>query len=151
MRFKRRYFCVQIIFQDESIKKEINKLKHNQFSETIHSSIEKFYGDFGMAVMIPSFSVIYFNSSTNIAILRTARDTQKKFHSLPTFIQKIGELKVCLKTIHVSGSIKKSKKFLIDYCNQKLLSLCNQNSSECLDIKSLINICQNNHNVFNVK
>ncbi len=109
MRFKRRYFCFEIVFPDELTalnRLHINKLKHSDLSETIHKSIEKFYGDYGMAVMMPSFSVIYFNSATNLAIVRTARDLQKKFHTLLTFVQKLAEFSVALKVIHISGSIK---------------------------------------------
>ena len=67
MRFKRRYFCVEIIFQDDLKSTnlyQMNKLKHTNLSLSIHDSIEKFYGDLGMAKMMPSFSVIYFNLNT---------------------------------------------------------------------------------------
>ena len=109
MRFKRRYFCIEVQFQSDLSaldKLHMNKLKHTNFSETIHKSIEQLYGDYGMAVMMPSFSVIYFNSVTNMAILRTARDLQKEFHVLLTFLQKLGDFDVSLRTVHVSGSIK---------------------------------------------
>lgn len=84
----------------------MNKLKHTDLSDTIHKSIEKFYGDYGMAVMMPSFSVIYYNSATNLCILRTARDLQKKFNSLLTFTNKLAEFNVYFKVVHVSGSIR---------------------------------------------
>jgi RNase P/RNase MRP subunit POP5 len=109
MRFKRRYFCVEVTFQKEASaldKIHMNKLKHTNLSETVHRSIEQLYGDYGMAVMMPSFSVIYFNSATNLAILRTARDLQKEFHALLAYVQKLADFDVSLRTVHVSGSIK---------------------------------------------
>lgn len=109
MRFKRRYFCLEIMFPDDLTAVDrihMNKLKHSDLADTVHKSIEKFYGDYGMAVMMPSFSVVYFNSATNLAIVRTARDLQKKFHALLTFVQKLAEFNVSLKVVHVSGSIK---------------------------------------------
>lgn len=138
MRFKRRYFCVELIFQEADLNSiqgrlQLNKLKHNQISETINKSIEKFFGDLGAAEMTPSFSVIYHNANTNLAILRTARNLEKKFHTLLTFIQKIDQFDVKLSVIHKSGSIKKCKQFLLEYCNKKLFELYkNQN-----DIKNI--------------
>ena len=109
MRFKRRYFCIEIIFQDELTalnRLYVNKLNHTHLSEKVHEMIEKCYGDYGMAVMMPSFSVMYFNSVSNLAIVRTARDLQKKFHTLLTLIQKLSDFNVTLRIIHISGSIK---------------------------------------------
>ena len=140
MRFKRRYFSVEIMPQNELTKTNIslmNKLKHTDVSDTIHKSIEKLYGDYGMAVMMPSFSVIYYNSSTNLCILRTARDLQKKFNSLLTFTNKLGELNVYFKVIHVSGSIKKSKEHLAVHCQKENLNLYDKISKEKIGIKDI--------------
>ncbi|CAF0718128.1 unnamed protein product [Brachionus calyciflorus] len=125
VRFKRRYFCCELIFRDSDLnsmqtRTQMNKLKHTDLSSAIHKSIEKFYGDLGAAEMIPSFSVIYYNLNTNLCILRTARNLEKKFHTLLTFIQKIEEYDVKFKIIHKSGSIRKCKEFMLEYCTQRL-------------------------------
>ena len=167
MRFKRRYFCVEIIFQDDfNVLNKIqwHKLKHTHLAEAIHQSIERLYGDFGMATMMPSFSVIYFNSITNIAMLRTSRDLQKKFANLLTFTQRIGQFNVTFRTVHISGSIKKCKKFLGRFCQQRLCDLNEKisnnkqmNSDEsdykmAIDVvEKLIEVCEVNDNMFNVK
>ena len=171
MRFKRRYFCIEIAFQDYDLntvakRLQINKLRHNNLSDTLHKSIEGFYGDYGMATMMPSFSVIYFNLNTNLAILRTARDLQTKFQNLLTFTRKIEEIDVAFRVIHVSGSIRKCKKFLLDYCNLRLLSIYQNVSSDsqAIQIKTseqekevvdvlerIVQACQESDNVFNFK
>ena len=175
MRFKRRYFCVEILFQDDSLsskgptsletslnKIKLHKLKHTNLTETIHGSIEKFYGDYGMATLMPSFSVIYFNSITNIAIMRTARDLKDKFHNLLMFTAKLAQFDVTFRVVHVSGSIKKCKKFLGAYCQRKLheLIVSNKNISEinndenkmAVDVyEKLIEVANSNDNLLNMK
>ncbi len=172
MRFKRRYFSVEIIFQQDNLnqinKFQINKLKHTQLSEAIHNSIAKLYGDYGMAVMMPSFNVIYFNTNTNLAILRTSRDLKDKFHTLLTFTKQIGQFDVSFRVIHISGSIRKCKKFLLNYCQLKLAELYKQmslNSNMKLDVnqqveldnkasaevyEKLLQNCETNDNLLNL-
>ena len=164
MRFKRRYFCVEILFNDEiksSDKILVHKLKHTNLSNVINKSIEKFFGDYGVAAMMPSFSVIYYNSTTNVAILRTARDLQKKFHTLLALIQRLDDWKVTLSVIHVSGSIKKCKKFLLTYCQARLNELnekVQKNNEMEMESKMIIdgletmaNVCQVNDSLFIMK
>ncbi|RNA39274.1 ribonuclease P MRP subunit POP5 [Brachionus plicatilis] len=161
MRFKRRYFCCELQYRDsDCVQNKLNKLKHSDISSTINKSIEKFYGDLGAAEMIPSFSVIYFNQNTNICILRTARNLEKKFHTMLTFIQKIENIDVQFKVVHKSGSIKKCKEFLIEYCSNRLLEFYQKTSSrhQKLDnddqiivnvLTNLIEACDKNDYSFN--
>ena len=128
MRFKRRYFIVELIFQmDQANNRQELKMKNIQ--DTIHQSIEKFYGDLGMAQMMPSFSIIYFNSKTNLLIMRIARELEKKFHTLLTFTKTIGDINVYFHIMHKSGSIKKCKKFLLEYCYNDYVNSINQKST----------------------
>jgi ribonuclease P/MRP protein subunit POP5 len=172
VRFKRRYFCVEVNFQESDLNSitkriKINKLKHLNLSDTIHKSIEKFYGDYGMATMMPSFSVIYFNLNTNLAIVRTARDLKEEFHNVLTFTRKLDDFDVAFKTIHVSGSIKKCKKYLLEYCKQRLKLINNHISTEfgikksstdsdnekevVESLEKLVECCQQDDNMFNLK
>ena len=147
MRYKRRYFCIEVVFTDDdknprtSAAKDnrhnVQKLKHTVLADTIDSLIEKLYGDMGVATIAPSFSVIYFNTNTNIAIVRAAREAQKKFHALLTFIQKLGEYNVAIRVIHISGSVKKCKQFLIGHCERKLASLALPNTIDLLSFPQL--------------
>lgn len=170
VRFKRRYFCVEVMFQEADLSSsakriKLDKIKHTSLTETIHKSIERFYGDLGMATMMPSFSVIYFNMITNLAIMRTARNLQDKFHNLLTFINKIDDFDVSFRVVHVSGSIKKCKKYLLEYCNQRLAEL-NSNELYWLDkhkstrqeekaetsqvLERIATACKENDNILNL-
>ncbi len=127
MRFKRRYFIVELIFENDQSNRQELKMKSVQ--DTIHQSIEKFYGDLGMAQMMPSFSIIYFNSNTNLLLMRIARELEKKFHTLLTFTKMIDNLNVYFHILHKSGSIKKCKKFLVEYCYKDYVNSINQTST----------------------
>jgi len=175
MRFKRRYFCLEILFHDDSLisakssasldtslnKIKLHKLKHTNLSESINSSIEKMYGDYGVSTMMPSFSVIYFNSSTNIAIIRSARDLKEKFHNLLMFTNKLDQFDVTFRVVHVSGSIKKCKKFLSIYCQKRLSELhesqsksilFNEENKMVIDVyEKLLEVSLSNDNLFNMK
>ena len=165
MRFKRRYFCVEILFQDnlnQLNKIHWHKLKHTNLAETIHQSIERLYGDLGMAAMMPSFSVIYFNSITNLAIMRTSRELKKKFFNLLTFTNKLAQFNVNFRVVHVSGSIKKCKQFLVGFCQKRLNEISGnmmnnkgdpnpEYKAEIDMVEKLIEVCEVNDNVFNIK
>ena len=149
MRFKRRYFCCELILRENE-----TKIRHTDLSGTINKSIEKFYGDLGAAEMTPSFSLIYFNQNTNLCILRTARNLEKKFHTLLSFIQKIEEVDVKFKVIHKSGSIKKCKKFMLEYCTEQLIELYRKNDTNekkiVIDVfESMAEACKQNDFNFN--
>jgi RNase P/RNase MRP subunit POP5 len=128
MRFKRRYFIVELIFEnDQPVNRQ--ELKMKSIQDVIHKNMEKFYGDLGMAQMMPSFSIVYFNSNTNLLIMRIARELEKKFHTLLTFTKMIGDINVYFHILHKSGSIKKCKKFLVEYCYKDYVNSMNQTST----------------------
>ena len=170
MRFKRRYFCLEVHFQDADLSSmskrvQIEQLRHTHLSDAIHKSIERFYGDHGMATMMPSFSIIYFNLHTRLAIMRTARDLQEQFHNVLTFTRRLlnDQIEVAFQVVHVSGSIRKCKKFLLDYCHVRLQAYISEKSTtheprrsadermeaiEALD--RIIKVCEKSDNVFNL-
>ena len=110
---------------------------------------------------MPSFSVIYFNTNTNIAIMRTARELKDKFHNLLTFITKLAQFDVTFRVVHVSGSIKKCKKFLSIYCQKKLNEIVESHNKNVMitdenkmvvDVyEKLLEASQSKDNLFNVK
>jgi RNase P/RNase MRP subunit POP5 len=119
MRFKRRYFCIECIFNSKTRIKN-QRLTHSNLYDTIVEAIEKFYGDFGVAYMLPAFSIVYLNAYTNIAIIRISRKASIKFRTLWLLINNIEKTTVFTRIIYNSGSILKAKKFLTQYCYKKL-------------------------------
>lgn len=124
MRFKRRYFCVELVVQGTTPTSNYEtKLKSSDLVVELTKSIEKFFGDLGVASMQPSFSLIYFNANTNLAIFRIAREHRAKFHQLLALVRRIDSTDLALKVIHVAGSIKQCKKYLLKDSNRKLEEL----------------------------
>ena len=119
MRFKRRYFCIECIFNPKTRIKN-QRLTHSNLYDAIVEAIEKFYGDFGVAYMLPAFSIVYLNAYTNIAIIIISRKASLKFHKLWLLINNIDKSSVFTRIIYNSGSILKAKKFLTEYCYKKL-------------------------------
>lgn len=135
MRFKRRYFCVEIVFPGSSMTSEPptpdQKLKPSDLVQEISRSIEKFYGDLGVASMQPSFSLVHFNADTSVAIFRIARDQRAPFHHLLTLTSRVNSVELTFKVIHVSGSIRQCKKHLLDHSNRKLEELADNLDKIC--------------------
>jgi hypothetical protein len=48
---------------------------------------------------------------------------KQQFHQLLTFVRKVGEANVTLRVVHVSGSVKRCKKFLVTYCGRRVAEL----------------------------
>ena len=96
------------------------RLTYSNLYDAIVEAIEKLFGDFGIAYMLPAFSIVYLNAYTNIAIIRISRKASAQFHRLWLFINNIEKSTVFTRIIYTSGSILKSKKFLTQYCYKKL-------------------------------
>lgn len=101
------------------------KLKSSDLVQEISRSIEKFYGDLGVASMQPSFSLVHFNADTSVAIFRIAREQRASFHQLLTLVTRVNNsaAELTFKVIHVSGSIRQCKKHLLEHSNRKLEQL----------------------------
>ena len=117
MRFKRRYICIQLVFSKSDSK---CKFKINEINEDFSDTIEQFFGDFGLATLEPSFSVIYYNPHTSILILRTSKRFYSTFRSLLVFKKKLKTVDLMFKVLHSSGSLKKARKYLIDFSTKNL-------------------------------
>jgi RNase P/RNase MRP subunit POP5 len=118
MRYKRRYVCVQLM--SPSFTAQSLKFKISEINEDFLETLEQCYGDYGMASMEPSFSIVLFNTNTNLMILRTSKRFYTQFHAMLAFKKKLKNIDLIFKVLHASGSLKKCRKFLIDYSTKKL-------------------------------
>ena len=112
---------LKLFFKTKTIKKPNLRLTYSILYDAVVEAIEKFFGDHGVAYMLPAFNIVYLNSYTNIAILRISRRASKEFHKLWLFLNNIEKSNVLTKVLYSSGSIVKAKKFLTEYCYKKLL------------------------------
>jgi ribonuclease P/MRP protein subunit POP5 len=128
VRVKRRYFVFQFHFNSDST----NLIKSSHIHTTFESMIARLYGDVGVARFTRNLSIIYFNPSTHVSIVRCLRDDKHMLQTAATFISKIipDQIECSIQTIHVGGSIRQCKKYLVNYCIEQLLSMNFQSNNQ---------------------
>jgi RNase P/RNase MRP subunit POP5 len=159
MRYKRRYFCVELTIDKYSQVKNkfyLHQLNYTLIIETLKNAIVKYYGDYGAATMLPSFSLMYFNSYTNLMIMRTSREMYKELLRMLTLIKRVDKFNINLNVIHISGSVRQCKKYLVKYCSRRLSQIQKQkkeNESNKLVgevLEKILNACDTIDNDFNL-
>ncbi|CAF1093803.1 unnamed protein product [Rotaria sordida] len=128
VRVKRRYFVFQFHFNSNPT----ILIKSSHIHTTFEMIISRLYGDVGIARFTRNLSIIYYNSSTNIAIVRCLRDDKHMLQTAATFISKlvIDQIECSIQTLHVGGTIRQCKKYLINYCIEQLLFMNSQSINQ---------------------
>ena len=128
VRVKRRYFVFQFHFNSNST----NLIKSSQIHTTFESMIARLYGDVGIARFTRNLSIIYYNPATNVSIVRCLRDDKHMLQTAATFISKIipDQIECSVQTLHVGGSIRQCKKYLVNYCVEQLLFMNSQSINQ---------------------
>ncbi|CAF1106310.1 unnamed protein product [Rotaria sordida] len=128
VRVKRRYFVFQFHFNSNPT----TLIKSSHIHTTFEMIISRLYGDVGIARFTRNLSIIYYNSSTNIAIVRCLRDDKHMLQTAATFISKlvIDQIECSIQTLHVGGTIRQCKKYLINYCIEQLLFMNSQSINQ---------------------
>ena len=145
VRVKYRYILAEL--WTEQCKNKVKlPLKEKNLEQAIRDSVENLHGDYGLATIQAGFSIKLYNPATRVFIARVHR----KFHSVLSsslpFITAIGKLKVCIRTLHLSGTIRSALKFLVVYDREKLTELIYtlQLSTEMqTELQELIYKCHN--------
>ena len=123
VRVKRRYFVFQFHFQTHSHPSTL--VKSSQIHSTLETMIGRLYGDIGVARFTRNLSVIYYNPSTHVAIVRCLRDDKHMLQTAAAFVSRLTNDPVdcSIQTLHVGGSIRQCKKYLVNYCIEQLLQM----------------------------
>ena len=121
VRAKRRYFVFQVRFPSNAA----SAVKSSHLHRTFETTIARLYGDLGVARFIRNLSVIYYNSATHVSIVRCLRDDKHMLQTAATFIPRLTDLNLecSFQTLHVGGSIRQCKKYLVNYSIQELLRI----------------------------
>jgi len=129
VRVKRRYFVFQFHFNSNLTTKIITSSHIHTAFETM---IARLYGDVGIAHFTRNLSIIYYNSSTHVSIVRCIRDDKHMLQIAATFISKItnDQIECSIQTLHVGGSIRQCKKYLVNYCIEQLLFINSQSINQ---------------------
>jgi RNase P/RNase MRP subunit POP5 len=128
VRVKRRYFVFQFHFNSNT-----NTIKSSHIHTTFETIISRLYGDVGIARFTRNLSVIYYNPSTHTAIVRCLRDDKHMLQTAATFISKLNtndQIECSIQTLHVGGSIRQCKKYLVNYCIEQLLYINSQSINQ---------------------
>jgi len=94
--------------------------------------IGRLYGDVGVARFTRNLSIIYYNPSTHTAIVRCLRDDKHMLHTAATFISRLtnDQTECSIQTLHVGGSIRQCKKYLVNYCIERLIDMDSQSINQ---------------------
>jgi ribonuclease P/MRP protein subunit POP5 len=141
VRVKRRYFVFQFHFHSNPT----NIIKSSHIHTTFETMIARLYGDVGVARFTRNLSIIYYNPSTHTAIVRCLRDDKHMLQTAATFISRLtnDQTECSIQTLHVGGSIRQCKKYLVNYCVEQLLYMNSQSINE--------NKTKISHNLFKSK
>ena len=112
VRFKVRYVLFQIHFEQDPDQSITDSNLYN----TIKDSIETNFGSVG----IGSLSIKYYNPKTCLGIIRIDRNYARHLIAALTFITSIKKQSLCFQTLHLSGTIKKVQKRIIEISSKKL-------------------------------
>lgn len=145
VRVKYRYILAEI--WTEQFKNKVRlPLKEKELKQAILDSVEMLHGDYGLACIQAGFSIKMYNPATRMFIVRVHR----KFHSVLgssfPFITSIGKIKLIIRTLRLTGTIRSALKFLINYDKEKLTELVHalQLTSEMTnELADMIEKCHN--------
>jgi len=128
VRVKRRYFVFQFHFNSNSA----HLIKSSHIHNAFETMITRLYGDVGIARFTRNLSIIYYNPSTRVAIVRCLRDDKHMLQTAATFISKLtsDQIECSIQTLHVGGSIRQCKKYLVNYCIEQLLYMNSQSINQ---------------------
>jgi ribonuclease P/MRP protein subunit POP5 len=112
VRHKVRYALFQIHFENDPDLSINDSILYN----AIKDSIEVNFGNFG----IGSISIKYYNPKTCLGIVRIDRDNARKLIAALTFLTSIKKQAVYVQCLHLSGTIKKVQKKIIEISSRKL-------------------------------
>jgi ribonuclease P/MRP protein subunit POP5 len=132
VRVKRRYFVFQFHFNPNST----NLIKSSHIHTAFETMITRLYGDVGIARFTRNLSIIYYNPLTRVSIVRCLRDDKHILQTAATFISKLtnDQIECSIQTLHVGGSIRQCKKYLVNYCIEQLLISNSQSKTKTSQI-----------------
>ncbi|CAI9740513.1 P MRP subunit POP5 [Octopus vulgaris] len=105
MRFKKRYLLYEI--------ESCHQFYSNDILSAITEAVQTAYGDYGRAVIQKVTYVKYFDSNTNTIIIVVPRKHCLMVQSAVCFIKLIKNKEASLRSLHVGGTIKSTKKSLL--------------------------------------
>ena len=110
VRVKKRYFVVQIQFDDTTNA----SYQQEDIYHALRQSITKLYGDFGEATYSQKLVVKYLNPYTSIFFLQCLRDHYKQTRVALSFVTVVNKQRCALTCLKVAATIKMAERFLLN-------------------------------------
>lgn len=121
MRFKNRYLLCEFAWSDPSL--TLPALNSHSIYKELRNLIQSNFGEFGFGRVLQSLQVKYWNSRTNIAIVRCSRDDHFMLRAAFTYCTNIQKVPVIVRVLHTGGTIRQCQEATIRHLRHSLLSL----------------------------
>lgn len=145
MRFKNRYYLVEIIWEaigvhpstgaassssssgasSVHLRSDVSLASHH-LQSALRESMLAHFGEWGLARVLQSLQVRYLNSLTNLAILRVARTDARTLAAIIAFLGQIKQKQILLRTIHLAGTIRSCQKRALQLQKQRIAEMAAQ-------------------------
>ncbi|KIM82313.1 hypothetical protein PILCRDRAFT_97507 [Piloderma croceum F 1598] len=108
VRFKNRWLLVEFIpcSDGQSTRRPANEINAKQIWSALKQSVLNNFGDTGWGAVGLSLTVKYYSPTTNVCIIRVARDHHRIAWGAVTLLTSIEGHKYIPNVVHVSGTIK---------------------------------------------
>ncbi|GIX82808.1 hypothetical protein CEXT_509801 [Caerostris extrusa] len=104
-------------------RKSVLPIRENELRRTIIENVVELHGEFGMGCILASFAIKMFNPHTRTFIARVHRRACNILSTTLAMITKVGNMRVAIINLHLSGTISSASKYLNEYNRQKLNEL----------------------------
>uniref|UniRef100_A0A2L2YIW8 Ribonuclease P/MRP protein subunit POP5 n=1 Tax=Parasteatoda tepidariorum TaxID=114398 RepID=A0A2L2YIW8_PARTP len=125
VRVKYRYIVSELVTDKHQ---HLIKLpvKEKDIKNTVLDMVNEIHGDFGVSCILAGFSIKLFNPVTRIVIFRARRQHHNILSTALPLITAVGKMKLIMRTLKLSGTIRSASKFIIAYDNAKLIDMVHQ-------------------------
>ncbi|KAK0472055.1 hypothetical protein IW261DRAFT_1509852 [Armillaria novae-zelandiae] len=120
VRFKNRWLLVELIPVGQQ-QRAPTRLDAKQIWAALKESIQVHFGDVGWGSVSHSLTVKYFSPTTNICIIRVARDHHRVARGGITLLDSIDGIRIIPYVIDMSGTIKHAQLSTIEH-NRKVIA-----------------------------
>eukprot|EP00041_Stephanoeca_diplocostata_P023667 m.586634 g.586634 ORF g.586634 m.586634 type:complete len:153 (+) comp22346_c0_seq6:485-943(+) len=137
VRLKHRYLLCELVFADDKVDTSI---KRSEISSVIKDAVGHTHGDYGIACILGSFQVKYFNVHTRTVLLRISRDHYEVLWSSMTLVSSFKKRECFFRVLHLAGTIRSCQKHLLRFNLEQLgqLAAATQNIAERRKIEQMI-------------
>nr|CAG4649793.1 EOG090X0GYO [Scapholeberis mucronata]SVE93967.1 EOG090X0GYO [Scapholeberis mucronata] len=117
VRFKNRYFSVEVVPVDNQSCLKFNKY---EIMQGLQNWTEKIHGEFGAAAIRNGLDIKYSDENTRILIIRTRHGPHRLLASTLPFISNIGKRKVQIHGIYTGATMTKCFRALKAFHQERL-------------------------------